>query len=536
MSAVEIRQSTSHTFLLGPFPDSTDGVTPETGLATAMDNATTGIRVSKNGGNMADRNDSTVPTHDEDGFYNIVLDATDTNTLGHLKVEYTEPATCLPAWEVFNVLTANAWDSKYAADVLDVNVIELGGDTQSLIDLKDFADDGYDPATNAITALSATALDLIVSTATGMVEIAKAVWDRVLNGATHNIADSSGRRIRDLQEFGTYEGGSVWIDTVNGTAGTTDFESGTYINPVDSIADANTLAGSNSLVRFNIAPASAITFPGAQMDEIWLGRDWTLGLNGQDITGAFIFGSTVTGVGVATAKYEFEECEIGTVTMDNDGHFETCSLSGTFTIGQAGTFTFHQCFSESASSITIDFAGIGAADVHLFDFHGEINFSNMAAGDTVHITGAGTITTTTCTAGTIDHDGFFEYTDAGGNVTEVQSDIKVAVDEILIDTNELQADDVPGLIAALNNIADSEVLTQVNAALDTAIVELGVAAPTDTPSLRTGLMLLYMALLNKTIVQTSGTDALEIHNAAGTLITQKLLTDDGDDYEEAKMS
>ena len=49
-------------------------------------------------------------------------------------------------------------------------------------------------------------------------------------------------------------------------------------------------------------------------------------------------------------------------------------------------------------------------------------------------------------------------------------------------------------------------------------------------------MLMYMALRNKTVVQTSGTDALEIYNNAGTLIAKKLLTDDGSDYTEAEMT
>ena len=87
-----------------------------------------------------------------------------------------------------------------------------------------------------------------------------------------------------------------------------------------------------------------------------------------------------------------------------------------------------------------------------------------------------------------------------------------------------------------NNISTSDVLTQVNAAIDTAISELGVAAPTATPTLRTGLMLLYMALRNKLVVQTSGTDALEIYNDAGTKIASKLLTDTGGDYTEAEMT
>ena len=126
---IEIKQGTAVTFLLGPFVDIGDGVTAETGLATAMDNATTGIRVSKNGGNMADRNDATAPVHDEDGFYTIVLDATDTNTLGFLQVEYSEVATALPAWQDFSVVTANYWDTKYGADQFDVNVTNMAANS-----------------------------------------------------------------------------------------------------------------------------------------------------------------------------------------------------------------------------------------------------------------------------------------------------------------------------------------------------------------------------------------------------------------------
>ncbi len=106
------------------------------------------------------------------------------------------------------------------------------------------------------------------------------------------------------------------------------------------------------------------------------------------------------------------------------------------------------------------------------------------------------------------------------------------LDAIATDTTT----DIPALIAALNDVSTAEVLTQVNAALDTAISELGVAAPTGTPTLRTGLMLLYMALRNKLVVQTSAVDAIEIYNDAGTLICKKAITDDTADYTEAEMS
>jgi hypothetical protein len=75
-----------------------------------------------------------------------------------------------------------------------------------------------------------------------------------------------------------------------------------------------------------------------------------------------------------------------------------------------------------------------------------------------------------------------------------------------------------------------------DAALDTAISELAQGVPTATPTVRTALMLMYMALRNKLDVATSGTDTLEIHKDDGTRIAQKLLTDDGSDYSEAKMT
>jgi len=312
------------------------------------------------------------------------------------------------------------------------------------------------------------------------------IWDEVLTGAAHNVASSAGRRLRIIQESGSYEGGAVWIDTTaNGTAGTTSFENGVDILPVDTIGDANTIAGNVGLTRFQIAPGSSITFAAAQTDEVWEGRDWALALGGQNIDGSFIFGADVTGTAIATGDYEFEECDIGAVTLDNNGHFERCALEGTFTIGQAGIFTFHQCFTEAAGTITIDFGALGATTINMFDYNGDIAPTNMAAGDILHITGAGDIVTATCTGGTIDHDGFFEYTDAGGNVTEVQSDIKVAVDAILVDTGttldaRIPAALVGGRIDANIGAISGDVTAADNLELFTEGTALGTLPKVDT--------------------------------------------------------
>lgn len=112
-----------------------------------------------------------------------------------------------------------------------------------------------------------------------------------------------------------------------------------------------------------------------------------------------------------------------------------------------------------------------------------------------------------------------------------------AITAAKIAASAIGSSEAPNLDAAVSSRATpAQVLTQVNAALDTAIAELAVAIPTATPSVRTGIMLGYMLLRNQLKTQTSAVDALEVYNDAGTLITKKLITDDGSDYVEAKMS
>ena len=93
-----------------------------------------------------------------------------------------------------------------------------------------------------------------------------------------------------------------------------------------------------------------------------------------------------------------------------------------------------------------------------------------------------------------------------------------------------------GDLGGMSTAMQAEVLAEVNTALDTVISELTQGVPATTPTIRTGLMLMYMALRNKLDVATVATDTLEIHNDAGTRIAQKLLSDDGSDYSEAKMT
>ena len=146
-----LRQSTAASVKFGPFVDDTDGKTPETALVIQKAD----VRVSKNGGNMAAASsnqgaaDAGAP-HDELGVYDGSLDATDTGTLGVIRVDILKTGA-LSWWKEWEVIPATVYDSLVAgSDKLQVDLQEIGGDAQSMADLKDFADAGYDPATNKV--------------------------------------------------------------------------------------------------------------------------------------------------------------------------------------------------------------------------------------------------------------------------------------------------------------------------------------------------------------------------------------------------
>lgn len=111
-----LKQSTAVEIPLGPFVDSTDGVTAETALTIAQAD----VRVKKGGGAWAQKNDATSATHEENGWYEVALNSTDTNTLGPLMVAVSE-AGALPVFRELMVVPANVYDSLVAGtDTLDV--------------------------------------------------------------------------------------------------------------------------------------------------------------------------------------------------------------------------------------------------------------------------------------------------------------------------------------------------------------------------------------------------------------------------------
>lgn len=121
---IYLRQSTaSQEVTLGPFVDSTDGNTEETGLTIAN----TDIKLHVAGATTLANKTSGGATHISNGIYYAVLDATDTATVGPLVI-YCHPSGALATRTECVVLTANVYDSLIAgSDLLDINVSQFGG-------------------------------------------------------------------------------------------------------------------------------------------------------------------------------------------------------------------------------------------------------------------------------------------------------------------------------------------------------------------------------------------------------------------------
>ena len=485
-----LKQSTAVDILLGPFLDETDGKTAETGLTIEDEH----VLLSKNGQALAAKNDANDAAHDAVGYHNCPLDATDTNTVGQLTIT-AHLSGALPVRFDYHIVEEAVYDAMYGAssegplqattagrtlDILstgeaaanvthwtgnaaaatsqdgvpEVDVTYWTGTAATLssgsakpeVDIASVHDDATAAGNlesacdnySATRGLSGTALPAVAAggaggvptDATGSTDLINDIWDEVLTGGTHNVSNSAGRRIRQMQETGGYNG-SIWVDTVNGSSGTTDFENGTDTNPVDTIGDANTLASSLGISRFKIAPGSTITLAATQANQIFDGSSWTLALGGQSIDGSTFYGATVSGIATNTSDDQyFYNCTMGAVTLPEGTHVIQCEISGTQTIGEAGDFFYDGCYSAVAGSSTpaFDFgSALNSSNLSFRHYSGGIEIQNMGAGTgtySMSLEGMGQLVINANCSATSNASirGLFTVTDnAGGAVTVTET-------------------------------------------------------------------------------------------------------------------
>ena len=474
---IYLRQSTaSQEISLGQFVDSNDGDTEEPSLTIAN----TDIKLFKTGATTLANKNSGGATYISNGIYYAVLDATDTNILGSMVI-FVHVAGALTIKKECLVLPANIYDSWI-----------LGTDNQVV----------------ALTA-SATSAQLVDD-----------IWDEGLTGGSHNVPTSSGRRLRAIQDFQGYETGGIWVDTINGAAGTIDFENGTVENPVLTWADALTINTSLNFNKFIIKGMSTITLSANSDNYFITGENWTLVLNGQSIVGLNVIGASVSGIGSGVGTLQkYEKCEMNAISHIKGTHIDNCGIGGTQTAVEAGDFYFDNCHSDIAGTATwiFDFGGaIGNTNLNIRHYSGGIEIKNMGATgtDTMSLEGHGLLV-------------------LNSNCDPSNSPVIAIRGHFTITDNV-----AGGFIAGGGTISDDARydITQINdqvvdaLTVDT-IAELAQGNPETTPTMAAALMRLYMALIHN--IDISATEKT-FDNNAGTVIWKKPLSDDGTTYTEGE--
>lgn len=209
-----------------------------------------------------------------------------------------------------------------------------------------------------------------------------------------------------------YENGAVWIDTVNGTAGTELYVNGTADKPSLTLADALTIATNlGGIHRLRIANGSSITLAASAANYTFIGSNWTLALGGQAITGAYFEGANVTGISSGVGA-TFRCCDIGTSTIA-EADFEDCSFVGDITTITGGNYNLHNCIDALPGTSTNPvFILTANTELGIRGWAGGIQLNSIAATNNIAIDGSGRVVLhTDCVGGTLILRGAIKLTD-----------------------------------------------------------------------------------------------------------------------------
>lgn len=239
-----------------------------------------------------------------------------------------------------------------------------------------------------------------------------------------------------------YEGGAIWVKTDGGEAGVEPFVNGTADNPVLTWANALVLSAALGIKKFEIVNGSAIQLSANSDAYTIQGHAYSIDLNGQSCSGASFLDADISGICTGATSIHFHECTLGNVTAP-PSHFLDCALTGTLTMGSAGSFDLSHCRSGVAGTSTpiIDFgSGLNASSLNMRAYSGGIEIRNMGAGTgsyNMSLEGFGqlVIASTCSPTSTIAIRGHFTITDnvaggfvAGGGV--ISDDARYDVDQI----------------------------------------------------------------------------------------------------------
>lgn len=255
----QIKTNTATKIVVGPFYDGTDHETPETGLTVgdidcelAWDNGGTPVLIELTLTASDGDNDCAPLAGSENGLYTLELTAANVNYLGTGTITFRDPNNTFDSF-VENLLAvpANHYDSLIAGtDRLNTNIVGLDEDgtatEQTLLDLIDFADYGYDPANNGVNVWTIRG-DAPLSGSDVKTQTATALSDIYLD---HLMASA-------LTDPNNVANNSILAKLVSATAAWATFASAT--DSFEAIADSIIPPPSGGEQEFSVASGSTLS-------------------------------------------------------------------------------------------------------------------------------------------------------------------------------------------------------------------------------------------------------------------------------------
>lgn len=186
-----LRQSTaSQEVPLGYFVDSTDGNTEETALTIAN----TDIKIWKAGATTLANKNSGGATHISNGIYYAVLDATDTDTIGSLRI-FVHVSGALAVKVDCVVLDEAVYDVLFGTTALATTTNITAGTITNVTTVNGLAAGVVTASSIAADAITAAKL-----ASDAVAEIADAVWDEATTG--HTTSGTFGEQVKtDIDEI-----------------------------------------------------------------------------------------------------------------------------------------------------------------------------------------------------------------------------------------------------------------------------------------------------------------------------------------------
>ena len=262
--------------------------------------------------------------------------------------------------------------------------------------------------------------------------IADTTWAETLDNFNYDTPGTAGYRLWTMQKYGGYQNASVWLDTINGTAGVESEINGTIKLPSVSFDEVITVANNNNIRQVFVAEGSAIDISTVAINTIsgfrYWGYKWVLALGGVDTNNMRFEGCEVTGLCLNTTQRTVYKDAIMSGSTHGPSDFFSCCLLGILVFNYAGTYTFDNCFSGIAGVVTpiVDLGvGVGAQEVNIRHFSGGMQFNNIKAGDNISIEGEGQIILdSSCDGGTIAIRGHFTVIDNSGAAVTISDNAR----------------------------------------------------------------------------------------------------------------